>query len=252
MATQRYQSVNDAMNQVAVEAGLAPVPDALSSSDAAFIQLRYLLNSSLQELMEMYPWQILTRQFQHTTTVGEEGKLDLPSDFAYMIDQTGWDRSNNVPLAGPLSAQDWTYLLGRDLVGSTIYATFRFDQNQLWIFPQDPMPSGLDINFEYISRNFIQLAGVTPTEYSDTIETSADVILFPPQLVTRLLKVKFLEAKGFSTDKAQDAFWQSFGSWSGKDGGAAILSAGSGSRTGGIPYLNGFYNTPDTGFGGAM
>jgi len=166
-----------------------------------------------------------------------------------MTDQTGWDRANNVPLAGPLSPQDWTYLLGRDLVGSTIYASFRFEQNQLWIFPQNPMPQGLDINFEYTSRNFIQQAGVIPVEYSDTIITSADTVLFPPQLIQRLLKVKFLEAKGFDSQKAEDNFWQSFNSWTGKDNSAPILSMGNGFR--GVPYLDGFYNTPDSHFGGA-
>ena len=249
MSTARFQSVNDLINQVAVESGLSPVTDVLAVSDDAFVQLKYLLNACLQELMELHPWQILSRQFQYTTVGNEEGKLDLPSDFAYMTDQTGWDRANNVPLAGPLSPQDWTYLLGRDLVGSTIYASFRFEQNQLWIFPQNPMPQGLDINFEYTSRNFIQQAGVIPVEYSDTIITSADTVLVPPQLIQRLLKVKFLEAKGFDSQKAEDNFWQSFNSWTGKDNSAPILSMGNGFR--GVPYLDGFYNTPDSHFGGA-
>jgi len=111
------------------------------------------------------------------------------------------------------------------------------------------MPQGLDINFEYTSRNFIQQAGVIPVEYSDTIITSADTVLFPPQLIQRLLKVKFLEAKGFDSQKAEDNFWQSFNSWTGKDNSAPILSTGNGFR--GVPYLNGFYNTPDSRFGGA-
>lgn len=66
--------------------------------------------------------------------------------------------------------------------------------------------SRIDINFEYTSRNFIQQAGVIPVEYSDTIITSADTVLFPPQLIQRLLKVKFLEAKGFDSQKLKITF----------------------------------------------
>ena len=164
-----------------------------------------------------------------------------------MIDQTGWERKENVPLIGPLSAQDWTYLLGRDLVGSTIYASFRFDQNKLYIFPNNPMPVGLDINFEYISRNLIAESPSSPTTYTDTALKASDVPQFPPHLITRFLKAKFLEAKGFDSQKAEDNFWQAFYSWAGKDNSAPILRVGNYGR--GYPYLNMWRNTPDTGYG---
>jgi hypothetical protein len=247
----RFQTNNQVINQVAVEVGLTPQVDVFSNDDPAFTQLQYLLTTACQELLEMFPWQILTREFQKTTTEGEIGKLPLPADFAYMIDQTGWERNENVPLIGPLSSQSWTYLLGRDLVDSTIYASFRFDQNELYIFPQDPMPANLDINFEYISRNLFldgDSVGQPTQTYSDTANTGSDIPQFPPHLVTRLLKVKFLEAKGFDSQKANDNFWQSFYSWCGKDNSAAILNA-AGSR-GSFPYLDGFNNVPDTGYKG--
>ena len=250
MAINRLSTVNDVINQVAVEVGLNPASNVFASPDTAFEQLRYLLQSSLKELLELFPWQILTRSFSYTTVQGEVGKISLPSDFAYMIPQTGWDQNNNVPLVGPLSPQDWTYLRGRDLVGSTIYASFRLNENQLWIFPQNPMPADLQITFEYISLNLVQKAGVLPIEYTDQIEEAADIPLFPPHLIQRLLKAKYLEAKGFDSQKAQDAFWQSFNSWSGRDNSAPILNAGRAWR--GYNYLNGFYNTPDSGFGRAV
>ena len=247
MAAGRYISNNDIINRVAVEIGLTPVADAFAVEDPAFRQLVNLLTTSVQELMELFPWQSLIREYQKTTEVDEVGILDLPEDFAYMIDQTGWERKENVPLIGPLSPQDWTYLLGRDLVGSTIYASFRFDQDKLFIFPNNPMPAGLDINFEYISDNLIQVAGSDPVTYTDKAENPADVPLFPAHLITRFLKVKMLEAKGFDSQKAEDNFWQAFYSWSGKDNSAQILNAGRQWR--GFPYLDMWRNLPDTGFG---
>lgn len=247
MAVNRFNTVNEIVNHVAVEVGLTPVTSVFSSGDPAFTQLTYLLTSSLQELSELYPWQILTREYSYTTGSAETGILDLPNDFGYMINQTGWERTNNVPLGGPLSAQDWTYLLGRDLVSSTIYASFRFDQNKLYIFPT-PMPEGLNITFEYISRNTISITGTTPTEYTDEAVTAGDYVLFPPTLVRAMLKMRFLEAKGFDSSMATNAYYQALNSWMGKDNSAPVLSA---SRSRRYPFLDAYNNTPDTGFGGA-
>ena len=249
MAVNRFISNNDILNQVAVEVGLTPVVDTFSSEDPAFQQLKFLLTTCVQELMEMYPWQILTRQFVLMTASapGETGKYDLPADFAYMIDQTGWEQSQNVPLLGPLSPQEYTYLVGRDLAGSTIYASFRFNENQFWIFPTNPAPQDLEITFEYISRNLIQKSGITPTEYTDTAEDPADIPVFVPHLIKRLLKAKYLEAKGFDSQTALDSFWQAFYSWTGKDNSAPILNIGRNWRN--FPYLNAVKNTPDTGYG---
>ena len=247
MPAGRYITNNDIINRVAVEIGLTPVTDVFSTADPVFQQLSFLLTTSVQELMELFPWQSLIREFQITTVVDQTGIIDLPSDFAYMIDQTGWERKENVPLIGPLSPQDWTYLLGRDLVGSTIYASFRFDQDKLFIFPNNPMPANLDINFEYISDNLIQVAATDPPEYTDQATEPGDIPLFPAHLITRFLKVKILEAKGFDSQKAEDNFWQAFESWSGKDNSAQILNVGRQWR--GFPYLDMWRNLPDTGYG---
>ena len=247
MAVNRFQSNNDIINRVAVEVGLTPVSDVFATDDPAFRQLIFLLTSSVQELMEVYNWQILVREFQHTTVEGESGDLPLPADFGYMIPQTGWERSENVPLIGPLSPQDWTYLLGRDLVGSTIYASFRFDQNLFRIFPNDPMPAGLDINFEYISRNLIAIAATDPQEFTDEAIQPADIPLFPPNLIRAMLKMKFLEAKGFDSQKATDDYNLALNGWMGKDNSAAILTAARSS--GWYPYLDIYRNSPDTGYG---
>jgi hypothetical protein len=197
--------------------------------------------------MEDFVWNVLVREFQHVTVADEEGEIDLPADFGYMIPQTGWERSENVPLIGPLSAQDWTYLLGRDLVGSTIYASFRFDQDKLFIFPNSPMPEGLDINFEYISRNLIKIEGTDPVEYTDEATASGDILVHPPRLITRMLKMKFLQAKGFDAVAATREFEKALASWLGKDNSAPILNAAR-FRTW-YPYLDPYRNLPDQNYG---
>lgn len=242
----RFKSINDICNQVAVEVGVPKTSDVFQATDSAFEQLVALANSCGIELIEEAPWEGLVREHAIVTQGGDDGKYDLPTDFAYMINQTGWDRTNRVMLGGPLSAQEWQYLIGRDLVSQTIYATFREVENQFWLFPQPP-PIGLRIHFEYISRNWVLVDG-NPGEFGDSVNESGDVVLYEPYLFERLLKTRFLEARGFDSSVAENQFNKSLGSWKAKDKGAPVLNAG---RTyGGVPYLDSFRNTPDSGFGG--
>ncbi len=240
----RLSTANEIINRAAVEVGLIKATDPVADVDETFVQLTELLNSAGAEMVEIFPWQILVKSFQVVTTSLDSGTYDLPDDFSYMIDQTGWEHSNRVAMGGPLSAQDWTYLKGRDLISQSIYASFRLTDNKFDIYPQQPVPGGLDINFEYISRNWVQ--GLDGTE-KDLVDLGTDVVRYEPILIIKFLKCKFLEAKGFDTNAARNEFENMLNSRTGKDTGAAILNASNNSR--GFPYLSPYYNTSDTGYG---
>jgi len=244
MSITSIDTANNILNRVAAEVGLEVDLDPYGSNDKHFIQMTYLLQTCGEELCLAYPWEFLTEEHQITTSDVDSGDYALPTDFQYMIPQTGWERANNVPLFGPLTPQDWTYLLGRDLVTQTIYASFRLKEGQFSIFPQPP-PDALDINFEYQRRTWV--LDVDDTTEKDSIATGADKPYFDRTLITRMLKLKFLGAKGFDTTEAQADFNQTFGFLVGKDKSGDIVSAGGGSRA--YPYLDTFRNTGDTGFG---
>ena len=245
MAGNTFTTANNILNRVAAEIGQQPVADAYSSQDPLFIQMQYLLNTAGEELVYLYEWETLNKQATFTTQIGDSGDYDLPDDFAYMINQTGWVRNQNVPLMGPLSPQDWQYLLGRNLVSSTIYASFRQQENLLRLFPQPP-PEGLDIAYEYISKNWVNDPTLGPGVYTDAVTKTTDIVLYDKTLISRYLKVKILESKGFDTTKAQDDFNQIFMSLTGNDKGAPILNMG---RWGAFPYLDAYRNVPDTNYG---
>jgi len=238
-------NVNEILNRTAAEVGLEPVTDPFGDTSQHFTQMRFLLQTVGEELALAHPWEFLVREEQILTLDTDTGIYPLPDDFMYMLDQTGWERKENVPLFGPLSAQDWTYLLGRDLVTFTIYASFRIKDGTFNIFPAPP-PSGLDINYEYQSKNWVQNPNDL-TEFTDTFTSGDDIILYDRTLTTRYLKVKWLGAKGFDTTKPQEDFNQMFSFLTGKDKGGDIISAGKNGRQ--FPYLDARYNTPDTGFG---
>ena len=239
----RFATANVIINRTAVECGLFKANDPVSSEDETFIQLTELLNAAGQELVELHPWQGLVRPYSITTEEGNTGTYDLPDDFSYFIDQTGWDETNNVRIGGPLSAQDWTYLQGRDLVDSTIYASFRLIDNKMDLFPQPPPPD-TTVSWEYISRDWAISQNGTR---ADSVISGSDVVLYEPILIIKLLRLKWLSAKGMDSQAALTEFELMFDSRTGKDVGADILSASNSGRT--FPYLNGYYNVGDTGFG---
>ena len=216
MALTTAATANTILNRVASEVGLDPVADPWADTAQHFLQMRTLLQIAGEELTMAHQWEWQMRSHSIVTGALDTGKYPLPDDFLQMIDQTGWERSENVPLFGPLSAQDWTYLLGRDLVSYTIYASFRIHDGQFQIFPQPP-PEGLNINFEYQSANWVDDEG--GGTLTDTLDSGSDVVLFDRTLASRYLKVKWLEAKGFDTTKAQDDFDAVFGSITSKDKG---------------------------------
>lgn len=243
----RYKSATDIINQVAVETGLRKSTDPFADSDTAYAQMISLLNSAGMELLEESEWGNMRRQEEFVTDVGTnpDGIYDLPDDYNYMINQTGWERTQRVPLFGPTSPQMWAYLLGRNLVTSTIYAQFRLTENKLYLFPQPP-PDGLRIAYEYISDGWVNVNGESG-QYSNQVENSGDIVLYPYLLVQRLLKTRFLQARGFDTTVALNEYLASLESWKAKDKGAPVLNAGNGGY--GFPYIDPYRSTPDTGYG---
>ena len=242
----RQATANDIINRAALEVGLVPVTDPVSDTDEAFIQLTGLLTSVGQELVELHPWQMLRKEYTITVTnPGDSGTYDLPDDFSYMISQAGWDRTNDNPIGGPISAQQWAYLVGSDIGDSTIYASFRLADNKIDLFPQPP-GDGTTVVFDYISRNWVRESGEASAN-TDEINAGSAVVLYEPILVVKYLKAKFLEAKGFDASSARLEFENIFNSRAGKDEGAPMLNAGG--HLGTFPYINPLYNVGDTGYG---
>lgn len=248
----RYDSAGDVVNAAATECGLVAVADPYASSDPAFVQLCALLGQAGREMLGLFNWQRFVKSVQIITgtTVANPpgtGFYDLPVDFGDFIDQTGWSPvtgGTGMPLGGPLSEQDWAYLVNTNLASSTIYISFKNSQGQFQVLPNPP-PTGIKINFNYISRYWVA-ANATPTVLAkDKPTLSNDWVLYEPIMIVKFLKLRFLEAKGFDTTAAVAQFLNMFNSWTGKDVSAPVLNA---ARCRIFPYL-GWRNVPETNFG---
>jgi hypothetical protein len=241
-----YWTAAQVVNQVAAETFGGNATDVYSSPDPAFIQLRTLLNSAGMELLGLHTWQKMIRSHTITTQPGDTGDYPLPADFGWMIDQTGWTPTSGgmgLPLGGPLSPQDWTYLVATNLASSTVYVSFRIQDGLLRVLPQPPSP-GIQITFEYVSRNWVADPGTT-IPAKNAASANDDVILYEWILITKFLKLRFLGAKGFDTTSASQEFRDAFMQWTGHDIPAPVLNA---ARVRVFPYL-GWRNIPETNFG---
>ena len=248
----RYRSADIILNRAAAEIGLPASQDFIRTGGETSLQMLALLNSAGQELLELNEWPQFRNVYEITTAAGDTGEYQLPPDFSHMINQTGWDRTNRVAMGGPLSAQDWTYLEGRDLVSQTIYASFRLADSRFYLFPQPP-PVDLKVTFEYQSNYWVLDPDIPQTNPSatpnkDFVTKGSDVVVYDSLLITKFLKLKYLNAKGLPSAEAAMEFDTILQSRIGRATGAPVLSAGNNSR--GYPYLSPYRNTGDSGYGG--
>lgn len=240
----RFQTANDIINRAAVEVGLNADTDPVGSPDETYVQMQALLDSAGQELVNLYDWPILIREWAIDTSADPSGKYALPADFDHMVNQTVWDTVNTVPVAGPLSPQQWTYLEGRNLVSQTIYASLRQFDNRLQLYPQPTPPTV--ITLEYVSRYWVA-EQTLETPSADSVDKGSNYVLYDPLLIVKMLKMKYLQAKGLPSQDAAMEFDTILQSRMSKSTGASVLNAGGQVRR--FPYLNPYQNTGDTGYG---
>jgi len=247
----RFQTIGDLINRATLALIGTRTTDPFASSDPVFIQMCALATECGQDLVQEAEWQQLEKEHNFVTTALDTGLYDLPADFSYMIDQTGWQRGAPgaaYPLLGPASAQWWSYLQASQYYTVTIYAWFQISAGKFQLWPQPP-PVGIPIGYKYISRNWV-LDGTAPPlapTYKDSVSISADTPLFEPILFLKKLKLAWLQAKGFDTTKAQDEYTIALDAWKGKDKSAPILSLNG--PTGFNLRIIGALNVPETGFG---
>ena len=218
-----FDTAGNIVNDAAVEVGLSAVSDPYASTDANFIQLCRLLRTCGRELRHMRNWTHLRKEHTFTTVTGTDSYA-LPADFLGIYDQTWWNRTNRLPVGGPLSAQEWQYLKAR-LVGVVFTVLFRPMNQQIVIYPDGTQtPGGYTIAYEYSSSYWVSVTA-TPTVLStDAPSVSTDKLWFDPTLLMRFLKVSFLKAKGFDTTAAQDEFDKTFERVMAADAPSPILS----------------------------
>lgn len=239
-----FDSATNRINKAAIELGLSPVVDPFTSGDPNFIQMCAFLESLGRDLWRKRNWTHLVKEYTFST-VADQGAYALPADFGHFVDNTHWDRTNQMPLPGPLNSRQWQQLKSR-LAGVVVNTPWRLWQQHLYLYPDTTTPGDYTIAFEYVSRFWVQSASADAPD-KDAPTAGSDIIWFDPQLVLRGLKLAWREAKGFDTTAEQARFDSTLEDIKGGDAPAPVLSCNGATDS---PML-GLASLPITGFGGA-
>jgi hypothetical protein len=228
------------INRVAVQVGLDRSPDVYASTDPLFVQLRELLATAGEELNAEHDWTQFVKEHAFVTVEGQTA-YDLPADYHQMINGSGWNRTQRLPLLGPLTSQE-AQTIKAQLANIVLNLPFRLLGSQL-VFPVAPSP-GANVVFEYLSSNWVSSDGVALDKDEPT--ANDDWILYDPLLVISALKLAFLSARGFDAAAAQAAYDRRLEHAIVKNTGARTL------RMGGAGIADRYLDrpgTPPSGFG---
>ena len=225
-----------------------PVPaDPAGDPDPTVQQFVQAANMAGIELLTMYDWQELIKNYQIPITATFNGQKEkgfpLPEDFFDWIDQTNWNATTQFPSLGPVSAQMWQQLLIRTTL-PTLSFYWQVRDNMIYVLA--PPSSPQTMNVFYMSQAWVQDQD-DPTLYKNRITKNGDKALLDATLITLYTRVKWLEMKGLDSAAAMRDFQLTYDNRRGSEKGAPVLSMARDFR---YPYIQPLVNTPDTGYGG--
>lgn len=225
-----------------------PVPaDPAGDPDPTVQQFVQAANMAGIELLTMYDWQELIKNYQIPITATFNGQKEkgfpLPEDFFDWIDQTNWNATTQFPSLGPVSAQMWQQLLIRTTL-PTLSFYWQVRDNMIYVLA--PPNSPQIMNVFYMSQAWVQDQD-DPTLYKNRITKNGDKALLDATLITLYTRVKWLEMKGLDSAAAMRDFQLTYDNRRGSEKGAPVLSMARDFR---YPYIQPLVNTPDTGYGG--
>lgn len=179
-----------------------PVPTTVyGSADPQVQQIMGLLEEEGNDLAARggESWQGMVREATHTTLAQEDqGAMTDIADtgFRYIKSQSFWDRSDDLPVLGPLSSEEWQSLKAVSNTGPRYY--FRIRNGKLLA---NPAPAaGHTWAFEYVSRFWI--SDDSGTTFRQYFGADGDLLLLPPEVLLMGLRWRWKREKGL--DYAED------------------------------------------------
>lgn len=163
-------SILTVCQNVAVELGLTEPSQIVGSTGKNEKKLLKYFRRVGEDIKLRMEWPQLTKEHS-VTLVADQASYALPSDFDTVVHNTHWDSSNQWPLLGPLTPQEWRARKDGISVASTRlrYRVKGYTDNQIFF---DPTPSSSDagniIKFEYQSDIwYLPEVWVMGTSYTD-------------------------------------------------------------------------------------
>lgn len=198
-----------------------PVPTTVyGTTDTQVLQVMALLEEEGNDLAARGSWEGLIREASHTTLAAEDqGAISTiaASGFRHIKNQTIWDRTSGLPVAGPMDGPDWQAL--KAVLATGPRYRFRIRGGKLLV---NPSPSAGDSwYFEYVSQYWI--LGADGTTYKQYFTLDTDTILLPETLVLMGLRWRWKKEKGFDYGEDFRTYEMQVKDVLGHDGGKPVL-----------------------------
>lgn len=198
-----------------------PVPlTVMGTTDVQIKQVRALLEEEGNDLAARGMWQGITFEAAHTTIAAEDqGAISTiaSNGFAYIKNDTIWDRTDILPVLGPMSGPDWQALRAVAQTGPRY--RFRIRGGQLIV---NPTPAaGHDWRFEYASKNWI--LGADDVTYKQYFTLDTDTVLLPETLLIMGLRWRWMKEKGLDYAELFRTYEMQVKDALGRDGGKDVL-----------------------------
>lgn len=225
------------INKQLARSGLPSTSTVMGSSNDRVLQIKALLEEEGDSLAPRHPWQILTQEGTlNTLAIEDQGNINsYAPGFAYIRNGTFFDRTDQLPILGPVSGDDWQDLKARVNTGPRYQ--YRIRNNHLLV---NPVPAvGHKWAFEFQSKNWIiDVDGIT-RKAAFTADT--DSILLPDTIVLLGLRWRWLSEKGLEYAEIFANYESTLKDAMSRDGGKAVLRSDnlSGYRTPGVFVPNG-------------
>lgn len=211
------------MQDITDNLGLKRPTQIIGNSERDIRQLLAIANEEGEDLASRYHWQTLIREgtFTLAATANQGdindsgGTIITDEDFQYIMNDSFWNRTDKLPIPGPLNAQDWQTLQNFTVTGP--YLQYRIQQDQLLI---DPTPSADSVGFEYVSKFWCESSGGTG-QSKWTADT--DVGRLDERLMKRGIRWRWLSRHGLAYDEDMRTYEHLVANAMMRDGGKTTL-----------------------------
>lgn len=173
--------------------GLPSPATAAGTTDKQVAQVLAVFNEAGKDLAQRHTWQAMTHEATHTSlAAASQGTIAsiATNGYDFIIDNTFWDRTQRIPICGPLSSEEWQAIQAQPETGPRYY--YRLRGGLLLITPTPP--AGSTFAFEYKSKNWV--LAVDGTTYKDECTVDTDTLLLPDNLFIMALRWAWKKEKG--------------------------------------------------------
>ena len=210
----------EVVQQFCLRSAIPKPATVIGSTDTQVLQIQALLEEEGNDLAARGAWEFLTLEATHTTVATEsQGAMTTiaSNGFRHIKNQTIWDRTDRLPVIGPINSREWQGLKAVVMTGPRYQ--FRIRGGNLMV---NPVPvAGHDWAFEYISKNWI--LGIDGTTYKSIFTLDTDTFLLPDTLLLMGLRWRWMREKGLDYSELFATYEAQIKDAIGRDAGKPVL-----------------------------